>query len=357
MFRKVTTATQFVGALTGALILASSAKAASPLGGLTVAVTQSGDKLVAGGDTRTIVVLDPKTLEVKSRHWIGSAIISMAFNKDGSILAVLDTAATVYLYDTKTWKAKYTLRKHDKMVVVPGKEILAGVNSSYRGGSIEFNSLKDGANLGKATLEPKERVDAIGFSKDGSKLAVVLDATKTPDEKKVAYRDVPKDLRGAARDEFLQRNDGKMATFRVYEVPSGKKLWEGRTFFDLGSNGKITFDGEALIVLSYSRYGVRIAKDGSTKMFKTKNIYNYGLALSPDSSLWLTGSLRYYALTSTKDDSNKGSGDLRRLPGWPEYFKGFTATADNKMIFGGTTAYRVVKIGGDGKLLKVVPIR
>ncbi len=343
-------------ALSGAAFLAGPAQAATPLGGLTVAVSPAGDKLVVGGDPRTIMVLDPNSLKVLSRNWIGTTIVSMAFNKDGSILAVMDTDATVHLYDPNTWKAKYTLRKHDKMTIHTDKGILAGVNSRYRGGSIEFNSLKDGSNLGKADLGPKERVDAIGFSKDGSKLAVVFDAVKTPDEKKVGYRDIPKDLRGAARDEFRQRNDGRMSSFRVYEVPSGKKLWEGHTYFDLGSRGKITFDGDALVALSYSSYGAKIPKDGNAKMFRTKNSFNYGLDLSPDGSLWLSGGLRRFSLTSTKDLGNKGQGQLRRLPGWPEYFKGFSATANNKTIYATTSAYRIVKLDGTGKIIKVAPV-
>lgn len=344
-------------AVAGFMVLGTMAQAATPVSGLTVAVTPSGDRLVAGGNTRTIIELDPKTLEVKGRHWVGASIVRMGFNKDGSVLAVQDTSSTVYLFDTKTWKAKYTLSKHDQMTLLPSQNILAGVNGSYRGGTIDLNSMKDGSNLGQIKLEPKDRVDAIGFSKDGKRLGVVLNEVKTPDEKEVKYRDIPKDLRGAARDEFRQRNDGKMSTFRVYEVPSGKKIAEGRTYFSLGSNGRLTFDGDQIVALSYSSYGVRIPKDGNAKMFKTKNSYNYGLALSPDHSLWLSGGLRNFSVTSTKDLSSKGAGDLRRLPSWPEYFSGFTASADNKMIFGGTTAYRVMKISPDGKLVKVAPVR
>jgi hypothetical protein len=351
------TATRIAAATASMIFIASPALAGSPIGGLTVAVTPAGDQLVAGGATRTIVVLDPKTLEVKARHWIGASIVNLAFNKDGSILAVEDTSSKVYLFDTKTWKAKYTLGSHGKMTVLASLDLLAGLNNAYKGGTIFLNSMKDGSNLGEIKLEAKERVDAMGFSRDGKKLAVILDEVKTPDEKEVKYSDIPKDLRGEARDEFRQRNDGKMSTFRVYEVPSGKKLSEGRTYFSLGTRGQVAFDGDTLVALSYSSYGARIPANGDAKMFKTKNSYNYGLALFPDGTAWISGGLRNYSITSARDMSNKGSGQLRSLPSWPEYFQGFSVTADNKAIYGGTTAYRVVKIGPDGKLIKSEPIR
>ncbi|MCC2096106.1 MAG: hypothetical protein KDJ29_04410 [Hyphomicrobiales bacterium] len=343
--------------LAGAALSGPLAHAATPIGGLTIAVDTSGKLLVAGGDTRTLVVLDPGSLEVKARHWIGTSIVRLAFNNDGSILAVEDTSGTVFLYDTKTWKAKYTLQKHANMATAPAQNILAGVNTSYRGGTIDFNSMKDGANLGQIQLGARERVAAMGFSKDGKKLGVLLSAEKSPDEKVVKYSDIPKDLRGQARDEFRQLNDGKVSAYRVYEVSSGKKLSEGKTWFSLGHSGQLTFDGDAVVALAYSSYGARIEPDGKTKMFKTKNSYNYGLGLSPDGSTWLSGGLASYSLTGVADMANKGSGRVSRLPGWPEYFKGFSATADNKAIYGASTAYRVFKFGGDGKLIKALPIK
>lgn len=332
------------------------ASAAVPIGGLTVAVSGDGTKLVAGGNTRTILVLDPDSLDVKARHWIGASIVDMAFNKDGSVLAVMDTSATVYLYDTKTWKAKFTLQKRDKMTVYTGSDILAGYESNYRGGLVHLNSMKDGSNIGQIKLQPKERVAAMGFSADGKKLAVLLQGEKSPDEPEVRSNDIPKDLRGIAREDFRMHNDGRVSTYRVFEVPSGKQLSESKTFFTLNS-GQIAVDDKGMTILGYSRHGLRINVEGKGNLFTTQNSFNYGLGLSPDGSLWLSGGLANYSLTANPALTNKGKGRLDRLPSWPEYFKGFSATADNKTIYGATTAYRVVKIGGDGKLIKAAPVR
>lgn len=357
MFPTWKTVLAVTSAVVAAPLATQTAHAASPLHGLTVAVTHDGSKLVAGGSTRTILVLDPQSLEVKSRHWIGASIVDMAYNKTGSILAVEDTSGTVYLYDTKTWTAKYTLQKHSMMRVIPEKDILIGVDNSYQGAIIHFNSLKDGSNMGQIQMDSKERVVALGVNKDGTKLGVVMQAVKSPDEKTLNYSDIPKDLRGLARDDFRQRNDGKISFIRVFEIPTGKKLSEAKTFFDLGYQGIVSLDNEGMTVLGYYSLGARIKLDGTTNVFKTKTGSNYGLALSPDQSLWIAGATAAYSLTANPSLTSKASGRISRLPSYSETFKGFAATADNKTIYGGTSAYRVVRIDASGKVAKIAPVR
>lgn len=346
-----------LGAFFSAAVVTHNSYAATPLNGLTVAVSQSGDKLVAGGSTRTILVLDPNSLEVKSRHWIGVSIVRMAFNKDASILAVQGTSRIVYLYDTNTWKTKYQLQRHDLMTTNVAKDILAAVNHSYRDGVIFLKSMKDGSSIGQIPLEEKQRVSALGFNREGTRLGVLYRGKKSQNEKKLAYRDIPRDLRGLAREDFKQRNDGRESIYRVYSVPDGKLITEKDTFFTL-NNGLLSVDRSGLTVLGYSTDGARINQDGNANLFRTKNSFNYGVALSPNQDLWLSGGLRNYSITANPSLTAKGNGRLDRLPSWPEYFKGFASTADNKWIYAGTSAYRVVKIdGGTGKLVKVVPVK
>jgi hypothetical protein len=87
----------------GALLLTGSAQAAVPLGGLTVAVSPAGDKLVAGGDTRTLLILDPQTLAVKDRVWIETTIVGLTFDKAGTTLAVEDGSGTGLLEVAASW--------------------------------------------------------------------------------------------------------------------------------------------------------------------------------------------------------------------------------------------------------------
>jgi hypothetical protein len=123
-------------------------------------------------------------------------------------------------------------------------------------------------------------------------------------------------------------------------------------------DGNITllFDGDNVAVTNYKNVNAKLAPNGAVKMFELNNSYNYGIGIAPDQKLIMTGGLRRFSVTKT--DSVAGvTGELPKLPGWPEYFKGFTATADGSAIYGATTAYRVVKIGSDGNVLAVVPVK
>jgi len=340
-----------------AALSAPAALAAPPLNGLTVAVTQGGDRLVAAGDTRTIIELDPSTLEVQGRHWIGTTIVRMAFNRDGSTLAAQDTSNTVHLYDPTTWKARTSLPNRDLMTAAPAADLLAGVEMSHRRGFIHFNSLSDGADRGQIAIAARERIAAIGFSRDAARLGVVLQATAAPEEQKISPRDIPEGLRGLARSEFMQRHDGRGSTMRVYDVATGAILAEARTFFSLGGRGVVGFDGQDMIVVGTSRVAAQLAPNGEAQLFEMKNRANYAIALSPDHRMWMTGGMANYALTGNPDLVTRGYGRLDKLPGWPEYFKGFSATMDNQTIYAATSAYRIVKIGGDGAIELIAPVR
>lgn len=81
-----------------ALILSSPAIAGIPLGGLTVAISPDGKTLVAGGDTRTLLIIDPESLEVKIRVWVETTITDLYFSKDGGTLLIGDSSDRVLLY-------------------------------------------------------------------------------------------------------------------------------------------------------------------------------------------------------------------------------------------------------------------
>ncbi|MCP5102345.1 MAG: hypothetical protein GY950_03150, partial [bacterium] len=88
-----------------ALGLFASIQAHTPKNGLgAVAVSPDGKTIVVGGDTRTLYVLDPSSLEVKKRIWLKTNIYEMAFNKDGSVLVVEDTSETLYFVKATNWQ-------------------------------------------------------------------------------------------------------------------------------------------------------------------------------------------------------------------------------------------------------------
>lgn len=99
-------------------------------------------------------------------------------------------------------------------------------------------------------------------------------------------------------------------------------------------------------------------------MVRFEGSYLYGRGASHDGRYLMSGSLRDFAVIDTQPVDASGSGPdliagakgaLDKLPGWPEYFSGFDATADGKAFYGATSAYRVLKFGADGKVLAIAP--
>ncbi len=343
-------------ATTIAVFSAPSANAKS-LDGLAIAVSLAGDKLTVGGDTRTLLQLDPGTLQVKARHWIGTAIVNLGYNKDGSILAVQDSQSKLFLYDTSTWKAKYTLSNYEELAVHSASDTMAGIDHNWNGSSVSFNSMKDGANLGKASFEAKERVVGFGFSKDGKKFAVMTTSDEYKGEKKVEYRDIPKDLRGIAREDFQARNDGKMSRVRVIEVPTGKILSDSKSFFTM-YEGIAGFAGDKIVWIGRNQSAAVLDAKGEGVIFNTKNGANHGFGFSPDQSIMATGNNGQFSVMSVPAMTTKSHVRLPRLPGATEYVASrVSVSGDNSAIYMTTNAYRVLKIGGDGKLIKAEPLR
>ena len=337
------------------LLLPSAAPAGTPLGGLTVAVSPDGKRLVTGGDTRTLVVLDPETLEVKDRVWIETTIVRLAFNQKGTVLAVESSDGKLMLSDTATWKKKVDLGKRENFAVATKGDVLAGWDADYNGSTIHLHSMTDGAVKAKFPFAKGLRIAAYGLNDAGTRLAVLLEGKDDPEEKKVEYKDIPKDLQGPAREDFVQRNDGKTAMFYLTDTASGKVLCEKKVFYTTNATS-IWFQGEDALVINYSNVNARITPTGEVTLFPLPNSYNYGYGASADQGLFLSGGLRDFSVTTAA--SLQGvKGQIDSLPGWPEYFKGFSAATGGAAIYGATTGYRVARIGTDGKVIKVVPIK
>ena len=326
--------------------------AGTPLGGLAVAVSPDGSTLLAGGDNRTLYVLDPGSLEVKQRLWLGTTIVALHYNKDGSRLLVQDSDGVVHFLDSKDFKKLSEHEDLDKMSMAAQADIAAGLDSNYQGNAVRFFSTQDGTELGKVLFAKGDSVNCFGLNTTGDTVAVLMNGKTDAAEKKLSYSDIPKDLKGVARDEFSQKNDGKTAVFATFKVPSGEKIAEHKLFFTSNANARILFDDSDALVVNYSNDNARIKSDGTVEMFELGNSYNYGIGLSPDQSTILTGGLRNGSITIV--DGMKGvSFRVQKLPGWPEYFKGFCADG-NGAIYASTSGYRVIKLNSQGRVEKEV---
>jgi WD40 repeat protein len=338
-----------------ALTFATTAYAGTPLGGITIAASGDGKKLVAGGDTRTLVVLNPETLEVTERHWTEGTITSLCFSKNGSVLVVGESDSSVRFFDTATWKQTKQLDKYDSLVVSPTSDLIAGVESAFTGSIVRVAAVANGAEKARFNLPKGERVAALGIYPDGTKLAVLGDAKDDPSEKKAGYNDVPKELKDVARDEFMQKNDGKSATLYLFDIAGAKPISEKKLWFHGNNSVQLVFAGEDVIATSYTNLNARISPDGTVKMFQTNNTYNYGQGVSADGAYVFTGGLRNGTILKLSDLS-KIPFTISKIAGFPEYIKGFNSTAAG-VCYGATSAYRVFKFSLDGKVIKEAPIK
>lgn len=319
---------------------------ASPLGGLTVAVSSDGSKLVAAGDSRTLLILDPETLEVKKRVWTQLSITAITFSRDGARLIALDTSNALHVFGTEDW-SKQAEYKEGAAFTTNG-ELIAGSDGKYDGRTVFVRRLADGVEIMSASFEKGVEIAALALSEDGARLAVLTAGAKDESEKEVPYAEIPKDLDSDAKDEFKQKNDGKTSRLFFYDTATGDQVSEATTFYTTSGQTLMFFRGPNLIALNYSNLNATITPEGEATIFKLENSFNYGIGLSWDKSMILTGGLGNFSLTDT-DSLTAVTGKADKLPSWPEYWKGFAATVGGA-IYGGTTAYRVFKIKPSGEV-------
>jgi WD40 repeat protein len=328
------------------------ATAKVPLGGLAVAVSPDGQTIVMAGDNRVLYVVEAASLEVKQRIWLTSTIYSLHFNKAGDKLLAEDTDDTVLLVDTQSWKVEKEVQKASVGSPSLAADTFAGLDTNYSGHVIRFLSMSDLSEKGKVTFEKGRRVVSHGLAPDGTRLAVLTEGVK--DDSEPTAKETPKDLRGLALDEFRQKNDGRTSSFLLFEVPSGKKSDEQKLFFTTSQECKVFFGGDDVYLVNYSNLNAKVSKDGQVTLFQMPNSFNYGMGVSADHKVLLTGGMSDG--TCTVVDGMKMSPFKRdRLAGWPEYFKSFAVAADGTG-YGATSGFRLLKISSGGQVEKAVPI-
>jgi len=325
---------------------------ATPLQGLTVAVSPDGKQVVAGGDTRTILVLDPASLEVTHREWIEVCVNGLAFNQTGDTLAVYDSSDEVILYSTEDWKKKAELGKRSSWTLCPEADLIAG----YQGSTIYLHSLTDGSETGTIEIPEGVRVGLLGLNADGSQLALLEQGRTDDAEPKVSHSDIPKELKDLARDEFRQKNDGKTSQLFLFDTKTGEKRAEHSLFYSANNNAQLTFDGESVVVVAYDNVNAKISPKGEIKLFELPNSFNYGIGSSPKGDLLFTGGLRKFSITQAGPVTSV-TGEADQIEGWPEYWKGFSSTPDGSKIYGATSAYRVFLLDASGEIAASAPTR
>lgn len=323
--------------------------AAVPLGGLAVAVSADGTQLIAGGDSRAFYDLDPATLEVKRRVYFGRPIVDMLFATNGKTLAVESTGA-VSIVDAKTLETIKVYEKLEQLSLAPDAGLLAIRGRKH----IHIVSMVDGAEKHTVEYNSMEGRPIFALSPDGKKLALIGTGKKDENEKKLGYKDMPKDLKGSAKSEWKQKHDGRSGYFRVYAIGTAEPVVDKKTYYSAPGSGRACWQGTSVVLVSYDNANATFDSTGEAKMFQLANSYNYGKGFAAGGGVILSGGLRNGSRTTVPDMASK-SFELDKLPGFPEYWKSFTFAADGTG-FGGTSCYRVARIKTDGTIEKAAPI-
>ena len=266
------------------------ALASNPLGGLAVALSPNGKVMVAAGDNRVLYVIDPAKMEVGKRIWLGTTIVDLEFNKDGSKVVAEDTGGTLHLIDGKTRNTVKREPKAGKMNAARQADLAAGLNPDHNGHIIRFLSMADLSEKGKVAFPKGEKVAGLGLDPEGARLAVMLEPVHDDSEPKGG--NPPAELKGLAADEFRLKNDGKTTRLLVFKVPDGSKISEHKLYYSPSTGGtKILFQGDNVLVVNYSNLNARIDPKGEVTLFKLDNSFNYGIGFSADQKILMTGGL------------------------------------------------------------------
>lgn len=346
--------TRIAAALALLAACASLASARDPeWGGLGAVAASPDGKLVAcGGENRVLYVLDAATRDVRHRIWIQARVGALAFSKDGSRLCLEDDDEVLRIFDTATWKEVTRVADAGDCSFAPAADLVAAVTASGKEKGVRFLSMTDGMEKGKVVVEG--RISGVGLDASGTKLAVLSEPAEDKAEPKADRGTMPKELKGAAKKEWEQKNDGMTATLRWFEAPSGKAAGEAKTFYSARGRVAVRRAGEFTFVLNYEDVCARISAKGEVTIFECTGSYNYGRGFSADGAFAINGGLRHGAVT-TLDGGTGVKFEVDRLPGWPEYWAGFCSSSEGG-FWGVTSASRLAKFTKDGKVEWVGPV-
>lgn len=322
-----------------------------------IAVSPDGATIIASGNPRTFYVIDAKTMEVKDRIWHGYTPNRFHWSQDGKMLSMLHTDDMVTFFDAATLKEAASTDKFSAhCFAAKADKLVTAKNGSKQGDKVAITltvySLSTGAKTAETELSYTIGASALACSPDGSQIVL---ASEDYDVKSEDKKDPPKDIEDDKRAEFVKRNDAKAMWIGWFDGAL-KKGPEYESWFS-GSTPELFFvrDGKAFWFDNRSDNGV-FAADGEISMQKLDNAGSfYGKLVSPDHDFFLSGTLgKGYIVEGTTFAETKFDFP-DRLKGWPEYLYGF-AIAKDGTIYGGTSAYRLMKISNDGKVLDMKPV-
>jgi len=324
---------------------------ATPINGLTVALSPDGQTLIASGSNRAFLRLNPDTLEVVERVWHGYSIIGMAFNKDGTRLAVTDAGmgGVITVFDVATWTRQFDVRGREVVAFCSTADLFAGIEGQRSAAPfLNVHRISDGETLMRVPLLPRRLVVATALDLDGKMAAVLYGGENDPNEEKAAPEPA---LQGLDRIVAMQQGDGRTSIVEFYDIASGDRIAHHTLFYSLNRSARAAMLDGNLVVVSANNQNAVIGQDGTVKIFQSENSVNYGMGFTADHRTIMTGGLAHMAITCAAENSSKGFPVLTRLPSWPEYFRGFAGNPEGP-LYGATDGYRVFAIHRNGSVLQ-----
>ncbi len=336
-------------------LLAPSGEAATPKGALgALAVSPDGTTVAAAGDNHAFYLVDAATLEVAQRIYLGTNPLEMWYSADGKTLAVFTLDDEVLLLSTADWTVKATLPKVALVTHAAAADALVILGKSQRTDAgmvmpLTVVALADGSVKTEAIV--KGEMSAIATRPDAGGFIAISKQFKDEGETKT---DTPKDLKGVEKDTFKQQHDGYAAEVLVLDA-SGAETGRVKSWYSNSSSLTGAFDGKQAWFVVYGNENVALAADGSiVGMFQGPSSYNYGVGVAPGQDRMALGSLRTGGILTLASGAAAPI-TVNEIPGWPEYFKGFAFAPDGS-VFGGTSSFRLIHIGADGKVIGAAPV-
>ncbi len=325
-------------AATAAFGLASGAanlEAATPKGALgALAVSPDGATVAAAGDNHALYLIDPATLEVRQRIHLGSNPQEMWYSADGKTLAVWTLDDEIRLLSTADWSLKATLPDVFQVAHAARADALVILGRP--------KCANDGATREFVGLAAK--ADASGF--------VLI--TKGVKDESEAKAETPKDLKGAEKETFELQHDGNTAEIVVLDG-AGAETARVKSWYSQSGQLAGAHDGAQATFVGYGNENLTVKADGSlVGLFQGPTSYNYGIGVAPDQARIALGGLRHGSLVTLADQAGAVF-ELDQIQGWPEYYKGFAFAPDGS-VYAGTTSFRLVHIGADGKIVAAKPV-
>lgn len=305
-----------------------------------IAVSPDGKFLAVGGDNRVVYVLDTATLEVNNRLPAGARVTGLAFAADGT-LVVEDETQVLRRLDL-TGKVLARVEDAERLVAAPAGDVaLVRGRMTRLIGLTEFET-RTVFNLG-------EWPAAYAFTADGRGVVILEQGRLAEEEKRVPLDEYPAMLRGLAREEFRQRNDGRVGLLRTFGL-DGKEAKQVRLWYTSDSSGTtLRLRGGGVDVLNRMNVCARVTDDAT--LFETPLRINHAIGTSPDGKVLVLGG----RAGGVYDAGKPVPFELDEVPGRAEFVTRLAVRPDGT-AYGVTSAYRVFRVGREGKVERAAAV-